>query len=242
MAYPTDKDIINLLGFDAEKTADEITGEDKASTNLGFIMHLHNSIAKETALKAVGDTSFNMDWLAYCELIETFGFGLMIEDFSPDGGRSIRIYYHEKDGLLLSTDSYLGNRNGARVFYNWKPNIKPKEEWEDPDVAELVNFWEAISSGGFYYPGHNRSEIPDNPLDPIWDKVVWAGNHDAREAIEFNLRRLREHGAFIPEWKERPHLWLIGSWEKDDKDKYNSIIENRIKRLPQWVQDNIKGR
>lgn len=241
MAYPTDEDIIKLLGFDCEKKAAEITGEDGSPVNLGFMMNVYNEMTKKKVLKSIGDTVFNMDWLAYCELIETFGFGLMMEDFSPDGGKAIRIYYHEKDGLLLVADSYLGSINAARVYYNWKPNVKSKKDWTDPNTAELVNFWEVVSSGGFYYPGHIRSEIPEDVLLPAWDEIIWSGNHDAREALGFNLRRLRENGTFIPEWKERPYLWLMGGWETGDKDKYGSIIKDRIKRLPQWVQDRIKG-
>lgn len=245
MAYPSDADMIKLLTNDPIKNAEDFTGkktdDDPATVNLGFIMHVHDNMVKDKALKAIGDTVFKMDWLAYCEMIETFGFGLMMEDFSPNGGESTRIYYHEKDGILLSADSFRGSRNSARVYYNWIPNVAPKEDWIDPNTAEFVNYWEAISSGGFFYPGHKRHEIPENVLDPAWDNIVWAGEHAAEEAIGFHLRRLREYGTFIPIWKEQPHLWLLGNWEKEQKDNYEQIRLNRIAKLPQWVRDNIKG-
>jgi len=234
MAYPSDEDIIKLLNNDSIQNAENLTGKeadsDEPTMELGFVMNLYDNITKEKALKSIGDATFSMDWTAYCELIETFGFGLMIEEFSPNGGDSLRIYYHEKDGLLLKTDSYLGDRNSAKVYYNWKPNTKPKKEWKDTDVAELVNFHDVTSSGCLRNAG---PKIPDD--------LVWVGDHDAREALGFNLKRLREKGEFLPKWKGRPYLSLMGYWEKDDIEEYDSIREDKIKKLPQWVQENIKG-
>jgi hypothetical protein len=241
MAYPSDKDIIKLLYNDPLANAEKITGksykDDETTSNLGFLMGIHENMVKDKTLKAIGDTVFSMDWLAYCEMIETFGFGLMINDLSPDGGESLRIYYHEKDGILLCTDSFQGNRNAANAYYNWRPNLKPKEEWADPKVAELVNFYQATSSGGMYFP-EKDGESTD---DPKWEDIVWAGNHDAREGIAFKLKQLREYGKFIPVWTRQPSLWLLGHWETDDKSKYEKIRDDRINRLPTWVQDNIKG-
>lgn len=246
MAFLSDKDIVNLITNAEEKNTKE-SGEDTPTMNLGSMMNIYNDIVKDSVIQSSADTVAHMDWLAYCELIETFGFGLMMEDYSPDGGKFLRIYYHEKDGLLLVATSSGGNRQAARVYYNWKPNVLPQEEWEDADVADFVNYWEAVSSGGFFYPGHERHEIPENVLDPAWDNIVWAGEHDARENLSFKLKRLREYGTFIPKWTEQPYVWLVGYWEQsgdvgeEDTIDYNDIIKNRILRLPKWVQDNIKG-
>jgi hypothetical protein len=249
MKYPTDADIINLLTNDPLSSAEKVTGksykEDDATSSLGFMMSVHDNMVKKRALSAIGDTVFSMDWLAYCEAIEKFGFGLMVEDLSPDGGEAIRLYYNEKDGLLLRADSYHGNRNGATVYYNWQldpePNLKPKELWSDPDKEEYYNWWSFTSSGGLYYPGHDRQDMPTDPKDPAWKDIVWSGDHDAREALAFNMRLLRENGTFVPIWKHRPHMWLVAHWEKDQKDNFDQINFDRAAKLPQWVQDNIKG-
>lgn len=233
MTYPSDKDIIKLLSKDPLENAEKITGEDidgdKATMSLGSVINVHNDMMKDKTLKAVGDTVFHMDWLAYCDMIETFGFGLMMEDYSPDGGAFLRIYYHEKDGLLLRADSHHGNRNSAKVYYNWKPNFRPKAEWKNPEKPEFASFLSLTESGGIY------------PRDAKIEDTVWAGNHDAREALSFNLRKLRENGTFVPKWKKRPSLWLVGHWEEADEAVYDRINRNRIAKLPQWVQDNIKG-
>ncbi len=245
MNYPSDNDIVKLLSNDSLAQAEKLTGksykEDAATSNLGFLMGLHDNMVKDKALAAIGDTVSNMDWLAYCEMIEKFGFGLMVEDFSPDGGASIRLYYNEKDGLLLRADSYHGNRNAATVYYNWMPNIKPEEDWENPEEAEFVDFYGATSTGGFNFIGKTDNLLPRNKLDPYWQNAVWAGNHDAREAVAFKMRRLRENGTFIPVWKYKPYMWLVAHWEKDQKDDYGQINADRFAKLPQWVQDNIKG-
>lgn len=245
MAYPSDRDIMKLLANDSLANAEKLTGksykEDEGTSNIGFLMNVHDNIVRERALTAIGDTVFSMDWLAYCEMIEKFGFGLMVEDFSPGGGESIRLYYHEKDGLLLITDSFRGNRNSASVHYNWMPKIRPKEDWANPEVAEFVDYCGATSSGGFEYIAETDNPFPKNKLDPDWKNVVYVGNHDAREAVGFKMRRLRENGTFIPVWKKKPYMWLVAHWEKDQKDNYDQINSNRIAKLPQWVQDNIKG-
>ena len=148
MAYPSDKDILKLI-TNLEETNTEEPAEDTSNINISSMMNIYNNIIKDSAIQSAADTVANMDWLAYCELIETFGFGLMIEDYSSDGEKKLRIYYHEKDGLLLVATSISGNRQSARVYYNWKPNIKNKEEWQDPNVADFVDYWEVVSSGGF---------------------------------------------------------------------------------------------
>ena len=244
MGYPSDADIIKLLHNDPLANAEKITNksykDDESTVNLGLMMSIHDNMVKDKALKAIGDTVFTMDWFAYCEMIETFGFGLMLNEASPDGD-SFRIYYHEKDGILLSTDSFQGNRNSATAYYNWKPNTRPKEEWKDPNVGEFINFREFVSSGGFHHLHKDRIELPEDVTDETWKDVIWSGDHDAREALDFNMRMLRENGAFVPVWKKCPFLWLLGHWEKKATYDYDDIREARVKNLPEWVQENIKG-
>ena len=249
MSYPTDKEIINLLSTDPLYEAEKITGksykEDDKTSSLGLLMSIQNNMMKDKALRDIGDTVFSMDWLAYCELIEKMGFGLMLEDFSPNGTEAIRIYYNEKDGLLLRADSFQGCRNSASVYYNWQidpePKLKPKESWFDPEKPEYYGWWSFTSTGCMCHPTCKIADLPEDKADPAWKEVVWSGNHDAREALGFNMRQLRENGTFIPRWIEQPHLWLVGHWEKDDNDSYSEITQSRVKRLPEWVQDNIKG-
>jgi hypothetical protein len=238
MNKPSDKEISDILKVDPLVEAEKATGksykEDDATMNLGFLLNVQNNLVKENALKSTGDSVFSMDWLAYCEFVENLGFGLMIEDFNEDGTESVRIYYHEKDGLLLKTDSFNGNRNSAIVYYNWRPDIKPKEEWKDPNKVELAD-WGVTSSGSW----NRTDDITDKTVEDHWRSLVWSGDHDAREALSFNMRQLRENGTFMPIWKNRPFLWLLGHWESKGEYSYAKINESRIKKLPEWVQDAI---
>lgn len=240
MGYPSEIDIINLLHSDSLSNAEKVTGksykDDKNTSNLGFILSIHDNMIKEKALKDIGDTTFSMDWLAYCEMIESFGFGLMLNDLSTDGSESLRIYYHEKDGILLCTDSFSGQRNSATAYYNFMPNLKPKKEWKDKGIPELVNFYKAVSSGTICSAGE----------DELLKNAIWSGDHDAREGLLSKINYLKKFGRFIPVWKNQPHLWLLGNWEskyegEDRQEKYDEIRADRISKLPVWVQKNIKG-
>ena len=69
---------------------------------------------------------------------------------------------------------------------------------------------------------------------------VWIGDHDGREALLFNLDRLRKHGDFLAPWIEQPFLWLLHYTDsKTDGYDYKAIARERIAMLPPWVQEMI---
>ena len=63
---------------------------------------------------------------------------------------------------------------------------------------------------------------------------------DCREAVRYYLGKMRENGTFLPVWKEQPFLWLLHYKDTEDKD-YEDITKERIKQLPEYVQEAIKG-
>ena len=54
MTYPSDKEIIRLLHNDALDSAEKLTGksykDDEATSNLGFLMGIHNNILQMSHL------------------------------------------------------------------------------------------------------------------------------------------------------------------------------------------------
>jgi len=68
---------------------------------------------------------------------------------------------------------------------------------------------------------------------------IWNGDHDAREAIMFNIQRLLENGSFVKMWKEPPFLWLLH--HSDNANNYQAINAERISMLPADVQKIING-
>lgn len=71
---------------------------------------------------------------------------------------------------------------------------------------------------------------------------IWSGHHDCREALKFNINRLSENGTFVKKWKEQPFLWLLHHEDsKREGYDYKAINEEKIKMLPEDVQELIKG-
>ncbi len=77
--------------LDSLGTAERVTGkpyaEDKATSALGFAIHLQNSRMKHSILSELGDTYLDISWQAFLEIIDDLGFDI-IEDrqFAYDTG------------------------------------------------------------------------------------------------------------------------------------------------------------
>lgn len=71
---------------------------------------------------------------------------------------------------------------------------------------------------------------------------IWCGDHDCREALKFNINRMVENGTFLKKWKKKPFMWLLHHMDsKQEGYSYEEINEQRIKMLPEDVQELIKG-
>ena len=234
-----DKDLASLLRFDALDAAEQFTGVSykvsDITMQLGFGLMQTNSAAKDEALKARGDTVFNNTLERYIAIIEGAGYEKVyeedfIDDKYPDHGIKTNTYYiyAHRDGLLLAFDTYGGKDNaewptsvnGGKVYYNWVPN--PLKEGEKRDYG--------ITSSGYT----NKAG-------------VHVGDHDCREALLFNMDRLRANGSFLPVWGERPYLSLLHymDWAKQPDYKVNydaysryapDVTERKIEKLPDWVK------
>jgi hypothetical protein len=68
---------------------------------------------------------------------------------------------------------------------------------------------------------------------------VWVGDHDASEGIRHNLSAMRAEGVFLPQWAERPWLWLLNYSESKGDCDYAAINSAKIARLPERVRSAI---
>ncbi len=164
-----------LLRQDPLQQAEEATGKsykaDDGTVFLGMFMAQVRQNALRAALEAAGDTRFTMTTEDYIRVIEGAGFvRALAVPFANDDEDSENLFFYWKadDGLLLTFDTYYGNRNSGKCYFNLRLN---------PDGPYPTRY-----SGGV---AHN-------------DPSVICGDIDCREALLYRLNELRACGEFLP--------------------------------------------
>lgn len=211
----TDERIASLMKLDPLAYAEDLTGERVDSMNAAFgisigLMHAKSSTMKKL-LTERGDVWDGMPLSDYIAVLEHNGFEqIYSEPFSGRETQELHLIFGHRDGLLLSLDTYHGDRiNGGKVYYAWQRDKTADDAW--------------ILSGGSY----------------VADRV-WVGDHDIRQALIFNLDRLRAAGTFLTPWPKRPFLWLLHYMDtKVDGYDYAAINRKRLAALPKWVQEMV---
>lgn len=205
-----------MLTFDPLGTAERITGssihdDGSPAIGLGLALSIQHNARKEAALYAAGDTTFSDGLDRYLGIIEANGFERVLAlPFMGHDTQETLYVYASRDGLLLRFDTHQGDRVNGGSVYY---------NWKPSDIATMHRH---TSSGGF-----------------VTDEV-WAGDHDAREALIFKMNTLRANGELVSPWVKRPSLWLLHYMDsKAEGYDYKAINEARISTLPQWVRDFI---
>lgn len=244
-------DIDALMKFDAIAEAEKMLhverwDKDKKTAQdvciLGMGLAREQGAAMQTLMNTTNDTTNSMSINTYLNNIREFGFEeVYTEEFyciTAKRNEEMFVFVKKDEGLVLTVDSFCDRVNASNVHYNWKPNIKPKEEWKKSNEPEVVDkIWEVTSSGSRAITwGLNNT-----------DTWVWSGNHDAREAVRHKIQRLRDCGTFITPWVERPLLCGMvtraefkHAKKANNRTDYNKIDETRktrLYRLPLWVEE-----
>lgn len=218
-----------LLAFDPLDAAEQITGQsyktDEETMSLGFGMALRHGRMLNDALIAAGDTVLHNQLDRYINIIEKrLGFERVLDiPFVGDVQEHLYVYAH-RDGMLLVFDTFDGLRvNGGHLYYC----ITPKSD-EIPAGEIPKDMWKITSSGGW-------RQMPDGTM-------VWAGDHDCREAICRKIDNIRQVCNFLPVWPDGHTmlLWLLHYQDtKNDDYDYKQITAERIAMMPEWVQRMI---
>lgn len=225
MAKFSDREISDVMRSSGLEDAENITGKsykhDKETESLGIMLHIRNSDAKKTVMKATNDASFSESLDSYLEIIKDIGFVLDYEEpfhsESSDKDESLSVYWQDEFGLLLHFDTYGGNQvNGGKFHYCWRMN----DDCDD---------WSVRSSSS-----------------PCGDGVI-LGDHDCREAIRFNIRRLSECGLFIKPWAKPASLHLNHHGDKGicvtdrklDMELWKQASEDRVAKLSPYIRKSI---
>jgi len=233
----TDQLIKNALEFDSLDEAEKLTGRsyktDDGVTFLGMGLLQINSEDRKRLFTETDDTMFSNDVDRYLRIVKEEGFEIVLCDqFQnyqyPDKIEKFYVLFNYEKGILLEFDTYGGHVNSGKYFYNWKPSYNPFDD--APNKPR-------VTSSGSYFKFEDGS-------------YGWAGDHDCREALRFNIRQLQQHGTFITPWVKDPYFRLLNFTEWHDVTTVYSnhsvqsaeikrISAERICRLPEAVRKAI---
>jgi hypothetical protein len=219
-----DAEISRMLNFDPLDTAERLLGvKGEASMMMGMALAVGHNLCKGKILEELGDTAFTNRLVRYLSIAGDLGFERVLD--LPFTGRSWDgepapeerfIVLARRDGLVLALDTFRTHDvNAARLWYNWRPS--------EGTPSEIC--WRVTSSGGWH-----RGAGGDGPM-------VWAGDHDAREALRHKIRQLENHGEFLARWQHQPFLWFLHHMDtKEPGYDHDAINAARISQLPGWVR------
>jgi hypothetical protein len=205
----------DVIGEVEQATGRRVTTEPDVTGLMALSFSIDAAQRKRELLSEACDTYMGMQMGDYRAIIEAYGFELVLETpFLGHFSDERHYVYAHRDGLLLSVDTYQGERvNGGKVYYAWQTT---------PDVKDRHSL---TSSGGWIDKG-------------VF--TLWLGDHDCREAIIFNLDALRAAGKFVTPWPRQPFLWLLHYMDtKTPNYDYEAITAARIALLPEWVRQMI---
>lgn len=245
-----DKELKNILDRDPIYELEKVFGREKvrndkdfSSMVLGYSLDVFK--IKDEALKIRKDSTFNTNLNEYFNIISELGFEKVLElPFYSNTWKQSDTYYifWHSDGILLSFDTYNGNLNGGKFYYNWKPNRRYYKE--NPSILSSYTSYIEDNTG---YPTYDEwyGETKNQAKIDLWNEkwqqeALIIGDHDCREAIKFKLANLREFGDFVVSWKKSPFLWLLHYEDsKADRYDYKKINRERISMLPKYVQEGV---
>lgn len=160
------------LRYDALLEAEKVTGkgykEDPKTMELGAVNLFSNSDRKKRLLKESNDSYFSMPWDEYGALLNSrpvFNFqkiyseNWLDDDLDKNRDREVAVWAEFEYGFLLLADSYMGNVNSAKMYYQIVVKKRPCN----------------THSGGFQNYDKEKS------------RGVLEGSFDAREGFFYNL-------------------------------------------------------
>ena len=249
------KKLDEMLNFDPLHTAEKIVGEQNdISNSIGMNLMLQNNLKKKEILNELGDSTFSCTIEKYFDIIINFGFEQIYEevilkckdDLNDDVNETFYVFWHRELNILLNVDTYRGNVNGSKFYYNWFVKFNKKHG--------------STSSGCFLKEDRlcvhfdenqnklNEKEIIEYPVSEetkkhnknLFDTTygVWIGYHDGREAILHNINKLNENGEFLNTWIESDYS-CNHSRDYDKNVQTEDVSLKRMERFPEEVKERI---
>lgn len=163
----------------------------------------------------IDDTHYNIPFEEALWIFADEGFQVVHQrSFHSDYGDQERyLVLWNPEGILATAESYGGERlNSAKIYYNL-------------ELPDRESYGKVVSSGHFHLPSYDA------------DRFVLVGDHDVREGLRHKLNSLRGAGKFLPQWIERPWIWLL-TYQVPDY-AYKAINASVIEQLPAHVRSAI---
>jgi hypothetical protein len=233
------KAIDEALGCSPLDDAEKITGkpyQEEVGLSLELVHRAEEE--KEVMFRGNGDTYHNISSEEFIEVIEQAGFvkqyeePLIREKHSAIVG-DVEIedrfcVYYKKPGVILVFDTWKRTRhiNRADIYYNWIPNVEDRFRFTSSGRFEFISEEEREN----FYNEEERENSDGEPCitgGSVWEKymkegkVVWIGNHDAREGLVHKLTGLEENGRFLEPWAHNAMQFLD---EKVDVNNFPSEV------------------
>ena len=177
---------------------------------------------KADLLKEENDTTFTMTGDEYQANKEEFAFEVIYEE----------AFVATHCGSTYNDELKVFWREGILLYFDTYGGTRNGGKfwynWDKSDNAE----YGCTSSGGMH-------------------DGIWVGDHDCREAVRFNIRRLETNGTLLKQWKKCPScLWITHYGERDEifghhdwasKEPHpaDAATQSRIDQFPQAVQKAI---
>jgi hypothetical protein len=261
-----DRTIDDALNFDPLDVAERVTGQsyknDRATTDLGFLLMIENNDRKQQLLTLADDTTHSETLPRWQRIIGECGFETLLTLNVPaDPTPNMEAWRDNKffvcwhpDAILLVYDTFNGGatRNSADMYYNWKPHT---DYWRAQRRVTANGSWHWVEQPGLppepawadrYDKDGKRLDLPrvaeiDRVRRAAFEQAgIWCGTHDVREAIRHKLALLRQHGQFVCPWVKQPFLWLLHYMDtKVEGYDYKAIADARIAMLPRHVRATI---
>ncbi len=197
--------------LDSLGTAERVTGkpyaEDKATSALGYAIHLQNSMMKHSILSELGDTYWGISWQAFLEIIDDLGFDI-IEDrqFTYDTG----------DGRVRYPVNLIAAHVGKKLLLHATSWIDV-----DEDGAEV----ETVNDGTIYGAAY-LEDSPDRPAawkmfagcsgGPLREDNVWPFSFDVREGLVTRLMRIEEQATLV-DWNDPDRILCLFDYSENKK-------------------------
>lgn len=200
----------SLLTYDPLQEAENITGLDSAASKgtafLGMVLMMEKGSKLKLLQESVSDTTFSMPMQGYIDNVVEFGFEIVYQsNFAGKyGEESHFILFHPKYSILMNVDSFMGDRNECKCFFNFVPN---EQDYFDGNLSHvglngILSCYDSFDGReSLRYKIQSCAKFGEFKLK--WDRMpfLWLLNHVDTKGEGYDYRAInKERLALLPSY------------------------------------------